>query len=515
MKYDVIVVGGGSAGSVVAARLAEDVNATVLLLEAGADYPDLSNLPSDIQNGHTRAAEAEDSKHNWALRGTITEEQGEIHVAQGKVIGGGGSINGQVYLRGIPQDFDDWASWGNDEWSYTKVLPYFRKAETDLDIKDDFHGTEGPIPISRKQGETWPVIQSAFHTACLQQGYDTTDDMNGVNPSGLGVVPMNNQNGVRMSTAITHLGPMRHRLNLTIRGNVFVRKILIRGGRVTGVEVESGGEVFTVEAGKVVLSAGALKSPHILMLSGIGPKEQLEEFGIPVLQDTPGVGANLRNHPIAPISFRVKEGITLAPDASGVRIALRYTSKGSKDTNDMMMTTSSVFNPFTGEELPERTGRISCVIELPAGAGYVRLDSPDPSVQPKFDYRYFSHPDDMRRMREGIRLAVKLLETDAYKDVSEYRVAPSDEILATDDALDLWIRQTVGTARHVSGTCKIGPDSDPMAVVDQQCRVKGFQGLWIADSSVMPQVPRANANATAIMIGERVGDWASQCLMID
>jgi len=509
MKYDVIVVGGGSAGSVVAARMAEDPDTTVLLLEAGTDYPDLANLPEDIQNGHTRTAEDERSEHNWALRGTITEEQGEIHVAQGKVIGGGGSINGQVFLRGIPQDFDDWASWGNEEWSYTKVLPYFRKAETDLDIKDDFHGTDGPLPISRKVGETWPVIQSAFHTACLQNGFDTTEDMNGVEPTGVGVVPMNNQKGVRMSTAITHLAPMRHHLNLTIRGNVFARKILIQNRQVTGVEVESGGEVFTVESNKVVLSAGALKSPHILMLSGIGPKDQLDEYGIDVLQNTPGVGANLRNHPISPISFRVKEGIKLQPDASGVRIALRYTAKGSDDSNDMMMTTSSLFSPFTGEMLPDSIGRISCVIELPAGAGFVRLNSADPAVQPKFDYRYFSHPEDMRRMRDGIRLAVKMLETDAYKDVSDGRVTPTEGILTDDDALDLWIRQTVGSARHVSGTCKIGPDSDPMAVVDQQCRVKGFQGLWIADSSVMPQVPRANANATAIMIGERVADWAA------
>ena len=509
MKYDVIVVGGGSAGSVVAARMAEDPDTTVLLLEAGTDYPDLANLPEDIQNGHTRTAEDERSEHNWALRGTITDEQGEIHVAQGKVIGGGGSINGQVFLRGIPQDFDDWASWGNEEWSYTKVLPYFRKAETDLDIKDDFHGTDGPLPISRKVGETWPVIQSAFHTACLQNGFDTTDDMNGVEPTGVGVVPMNNQKGVRMSTAITHLAPMRHHLNLTIRGNVFARKILIENRQVTGVEVESGGEVFTVESNKVVLSAGALKSPHILMLSGIGPKDQLDEYGIDVLQNTPGVGANLRNHPISPISFRVKEGIKLQPDASGVRIALRYTAKGSDDSNDMMMTTSSLFSPFTGDMLPDRIGRISCVIELPAGAGFVRLNSADPAVQPKFDYRYFSHPEDMRRMRDGIRLAVKMLETDAYKDVSDGRVTPTEEILTDDDALDLWIRQTVGSARHVSGTCKIGPDSDPMAVVDQQCRVKGLQGLWIADSSVMPQVPRANANATAIMIGERVAEWAA------
>ncbi len=509
MKYDVIVVGGGSAGSVVAGRLAEDPNTNVMLLEAGTDYPDITNLPYEIQYGHTRAAEEVGSEHNWSLQGTITEEQGEIHVAQGKVIGGGGSINGQVYLRGIPQDFDDWASWGNDEWSYAKVLPYFRKQETDMDIRDDFHGTDGPLPISRKEGETWPVIQSAFHTACLQNGYDTTEDMNGVNPTGVGMVPMNNQNGVRMSTAITHLSPMRHRLNLTIRGNVFVRKVIIENGEVKGIEAESGGEVYTLESDKVVLSAGALKSPHILMLSGIGPKDQLDEFGVQVLQDTPGVGANLRNHPISPISFRVKEGIPLVPDASSVRIALRYTAAGSQESNDMMMTTSSVFSPFTGEALPDRIGRISCVIELPAGAGFVRLASSDPTVQPKFDYRYFSHPEDMRRMRDGIRLAVKILETDAYKGVSDERTAPDEETLGDDDALDLWIRQTVGSARHVSGTCKIGPDSDPLAVVDQQCRVKGVRGLWVADSSVMPQVPRANANATAIMIGERVAEWAA------
>ena len=509
MKYDVIVVGGGAAGSVVAARLVENADTNVLLLEAGNDYPDITNLPYHIQYGHTRANEEPDSEHNWALRGTITEEQGEIHVAQGKVIGGGSSINGQVYLRGIPQDFDDWASWGNDEWAFTKVLPYFRKQETDKDIKDDFHGTDGPLPISRKIGETWPVIQSAFHTACLQNGFDATEDMNGVDLTGVSVVPMNNQNGVRMSTAITHLSPMRHRLNLTVRGNVFVQKVLIENSKVTGVQAECGGEVFTLESDKVVLSAGALKSPHILMLSGIGPKDQLEEFGIEVLQDTPGVGANLRNHPISPISFKVKEGIKLQADASGVRTALRYTSQGTKkDTNDMMMTTSSLFSPFTGETLPDRIGRISCVIELPEGAGFVRLASSDPAVQPKFDYRYFSHPEDMRRMRDGIRLAVKLLETDAYKDVSDERVSPTEDILGDDDALDLWIKQTVGTARHVSGTCKIGPDSDPMAVVDQQCRVKGVHGLWVADSSVMPQVPRANANATAIMIGERVGEWA-------
>ena len=276
MRYDVVIVGGGAAGSVLAARLAENPNTSILLLEAGTDYPDPANLPDEIKFGHTRFAESPDSKHNWALRGTITEEQGEIHVAQGKVIGGGSSINGQAMQRGLPEDFDSWSSLGNDEWSYAKVLPYFRKSERDLDVRDDFHGTDGPMPVRRRQSGPWLGIQKAFHTACLQAGFGVTEDTNGPNPSGVGVSPSNNLDGVRMSAAITHLNPMRHCLNLTVRGGVFVRKILFKDLKAVGVEVESGGEVFNVEADRVVLSAGAIKSPQILMLSGIGPEDQLQ-----------------------------------------------------------------------------------------------------------------------------------------------------------------------------------------------------------------------------------------------
>ena len=520
MKYDVIIVGGGAAGSVLASRLAENANTSVLLLEAGPDYPDPANLPDEIRFGHTSFAESPESEHNWALRGTITEEQGEIHVAQGKVIGGGSSINGQAMQRGFPEDFDSWSSQGNDEWSYAKVLPYFRKSELDLDIRDDFHGTEGPMPVRRRQKGPMPDIQRAFHAACLEAGFSTTEDTNGANPSGVGVYPSNNLDGVRMSAAITHLNPMRHRLNLTVRGGAFVRKVLIQDLKAVGVEVESGGEIFNVEAERVVLSAGSLKSPHLLMLSGIGPKDQLQQFGIPTLHELPGVGQNLSNHLSAQITYKVKDGVTLAGDVDAVHFNLHYPSERSSAINDMVLRTSPIVDErpervpgfrdkYLNDDIPpERVARISCSLGLPDGTGYVRLASADPSLQPTFNYRYLQHPNDARRVREALRLASRFLESDAFKAVVDHRIHPTDDILGDDDALDLWIRQTVGTSRHVTGTCKMGPDSDPMAVVDQYCRVKGVQGLWVADASVMPRVTSSGgSHANVVMIGERVVDW--------
>jgi choline dehydrogenase-like flavoprotein len=220
------------------------------------------------------------------------------------------------------------------------------------------------------------------------------------------------------------------------------------------------------------------------------------------------------------MTFKVKEGISLAAAADAVHFCVHYTSQGSSAINDMVLRTSPVVDArqervpgvrtryLTGDVPPDRVARISCTLGLPDGAGYVRLASADPRVQPSFHYRYLQHPNDRRRVREGLRLASRILASDAYTDVADYRIHPTDAMLADDDALDLWIRQTVGTARHVSGTCKMGPDSDPMAVVDQYCRVKGVQGLWVADASVMPRIPRSGgAHATVVMIGERVVDW--------
>jgi choline dehydrogenase len=499
-----------------AARLTESPARNVLLLEAGPDYPDPAGVPDAVRYGYGLdrniwvKAFGEKSPHNWAFNARATGANPNMMVPRGKVVGGSSAINAQIFLRGIPEDYDSWAAGGNPGWSQRELLPFLRRIESDPEFPGDFHGHDGPIPVRRWPRSDWNADQAAFYDGCVELGFPEAPDQNDPDASGISPTPFNNRDGIRWSTALTYIQPARPRLNLTIRADCLVHRVLFAGKRAIGVLAESGGETFEVFGREIVLCAGAIGSPHILLLSGVGPRPDLEKLGIEVVADLPGVGGNLRDHPQVQVTWRTRKGFRQDPLAAKIQVAVRYTATGSKLRNDVFIhplsyaPESGIYTISSGDAVG--VGMIAALY-LAAGSGSLRLAETDAHVQPVLDYNYFQEPSDRARMREAVRLCLRLARTSGYRRFIGERIDPSDADLASDDALDAWLLRSARTSHHISSTCKMGARSDPMAVVDHQGRVHGLEGLRVADASIMPDCVRANTNVTALVIGERIADF--------
>jgi choline dehydrogenase len=507
LVYDDIVVGAGSSGAVVAARLSEDGDRSVLLLEAGPDYVAPEFTPADLLD----PTDISVASHDWGFD-AIAVPNRSIPFPRGRVTGGSSAVNGTVALRGSPGNYDEWAATGNEGWSWRDVLPFFRKLEDDQEEAGDLHGAGGPIPIRRWKPEELVPVEQAFFAYCRRAGFIEVRDHNDPDATGVGPIPVNQRGGIRVSTAIGYLLPARHRLNLTIRANCHVHRILFDGTRATGLELDCDGVVQWVLARRVTLSAGAIASPAILMRSGIGPAVDLRALGIDVLVDSPGVGANLLDHPNAGAIVIPKGG---APDTRTpfIQMMVRYTASGSNDFNDMQ------FNFLTHSDLSLRQPQIaeqigaSIVMSLtaslqrPRSRGHMSLASADPHEAPRIDLDYCTDPEDMRRMIEGVRMCWEASQSPELAPFVD-RVAPLDEeTVRSDDALADYIRNTARTTFHPVGTARMGPDGDRNAVVDAHGRVRGVDGLRVVDASIMPNIVNCNTNLTSIMIGERVAAW--------
>ncbi|AII05715.1 mycofactocin dehydrogenase MftG [Rhodococcus opacus] len=529
--YNVIVVGAGSTGAVIAARLSERPNCTVTLLEAGPVYERLEDFPTSLLDPADMRESMPGAPHSWAMPGTILPGV-QIPIPRGKVSGGSSSINGAYFERGTRADFDSWVKLGNDAWSYDEVLPYFKRSETDLNFATDVHGTEGPVRVNREAQDRSPEFTGAFEAACRELGFPEERDKNSGASGGFGPIPMNIDGGHRLSTAITYLLPAAQRPNLAVIGNAYVRRVLVENGRCVGVEADIDGERQVLRGDRIVVSAGALRSPHLLMHSGIGPAEHLRSHGIEVVVDLPGVGQNLMDHPELSMQWDMPGKHPATPGRGVITSALNWTSEGSDQIDDLeilpfvstaadlMRITSMIKNPkqafgalrnTSTKFLIEQAKALRfpfTVIGLQAedSRGSVTLASADPTDAPRLDWNLLSEENDRRRMREGVRVAADLFGSNAMRSAKGRAVNLSASDLVDDKTIDEWVTQHIFAVGHPSCTCRMGPDDDQLAVVDQFGSVRGIEGLTVADTSIFPVLTSRGPNATAIMLGERIAD---------
>jgi choline dehydrogenase len=526
--FDYVIVGAGSAGCVLASRLSEDEKVTVCVLEAGPpDWDPMIHIPAGFM--YTLV----NPKVNWLYTSEPSEWTGGRRIAapRGKTLGGSSSINGHIYNRGQRMDFDGWAQRGNRGWGYCDVLPYFRRTEKRLGGEDTFRGRDGSLPITDLEWRD-PLCE-AFIEGAVQMGIPRNQDYNGTMQAGVSYVQRVIQNGRRMSAARAFLHPAKKRPNLTVRTNAHATKIVLEGKRAVGVQYNKGGRNGTpteVRARReVILSGGTVNSPQLLQVSGIGPAPLLQSLGVEVKHALAGVGENLRDHYAPRFVARVKNAESINERARGIRLVgevLKWatTRKGilalnptliyvfwksdeRVDNYDLQLTfTPASYKEGVQSRLDDYPGMtVASWQQRPDSTGYIRARSADPFEHPLIQPNYLKEESDRRVLLAGMKLARRLLASKPLSQYYDREEFPGAHVQSDDELLGA-AKQRGTTTFHLMGTCRMAPETDPTAVVDDQLRVRGLEGLRVVDASIMPTMPSANLNASVLMIAEKASD---------